>query len=323
MAQARNLCFTLNNPREDDAEAILAWESKYVVVGQEVGDEKGTPHLQCYIEWASPKRFETLKKLDPRIHWEARKGTAAQAADYCKKDGSFKERGVLSAPGKRTDLDTVGAMVVAGAPIAAVAAAHPGTFIRYGKGIVGLKAALMVHRTVRPSVRWRYGPTGVGKTHQAASLHGDYYLKDSTQWWDGYEQQAAIVVDDFDGKWPYRDLLRLFDCYKYQGQYKGGYVPINSPFIYITAEHPPSHFWQGTELAQVMRRLESVTHVVAIGNETVTHTSSTVAQPYPQSFAPGLDTHAAVGVDGPVICTLVSATEVRWPTASAAGLQTL
>lgn len=302
--QARNYCFTLNNPVQGDPEDILAWECKYVVFGYEKGEEKGTPHLQGYVEFASPKRLRTLKELDDRIHWEARRGSASQAADYCKKDGDFLERGVISSPGKRTDLETVGAMVVAGASIAAVAVAHPGTFIRYGKGIVGLKAALMVHRTARPVVRWRYGPTGVGKSHVACFGHADYYIKDSSRWWDGYEQQPAIVIDDFDGQWPFRDLLRLFDCYKYQGQYKGGYVPINSPFVYITAEKPPSHYWRDTELLQVMRRLESVTHVTGRGVETVEFQNEVSSPPVSATEVPS------------------AATEVTMPLALAAGLIT-
>jgi len=80
-------------------------------------------------------------------------------------------------------------------------------------------------------------------------------------WWDGYEQQEAIIIDDFDGKWPYRDLLRLLDRYPYQGQFKGGYFKVNSPYIYITCEFAPSYFWQGNEYAQVFRRLKEVKYV--------------------------------------------------------------
>jgi hypothetical protein len=66
------------------------------------------------------------------------------------------------------------------------------------------------------------------------------------------------VIDDFDGKWPYRDLLRLLDRYVYQGQIKGGYVHINSDYIIITCEHRPEEYWSGNELTQVRRRLDCV-----------------------------------------------------------------
>jgi len=51
------------------------------------------------------------------------------------------------------------------------------------------------------------------------------------------------------------------DRYRYQGQVKGGYVNINSPFIYITCEHPPSYYWSGNELDQITRRLTSVLEI--------------------------------------------------------------
>ena len=84
-------------------------------------------------------------------------------------------------------------------------------------------------------------------------------MKDGTPWWDGYTNQDVILIDDFDGKWPFRDLLRLLDRYPYQGQIKGGYVKINSPHIYITCEFPPADIYQpGNELNQIIRRLDII-----------------------------------------------------------------
>jgi len=263
MSKARNHCFTLNNPAEGDLEAVLAWECKYVIVGEEKGDIEETPHLQGYVEWAYAKPLTALKKLNPRIHWEPRKGTAEQASAYCKKDGVFHEAGAISSQGKRSDLDAVADMVIGGATLATVAEAHGGTFIRYAKGITELKLALMKDRTEPPYVEWRWGLAGVGKTRYCVEKHPDHYIKDGTTWWNGYTQQEAIIIDDFDGRWPFRDLLRLLDRYKFQGQYKGGYVPVNSPYIYITAEFPPSYWWQGNDLAQVVRRISRVVEVGA------------------------------------------------------------
>lgn len=263
MAQSRNHCFTLNNPVGGDLDVIMQWECAYIVVGEEVG-ASGTPHLQGYVEWGKAKRLTALKALDPRIHWEARKGTAKQAATYCKKDGKFHERGTASEQGKRSDLDVVGAMIVAGAPIETVAAAYPGTYIKYAKGIQALKATTLKHRTAKPTITWTWGLAGVGKSRSVIEAHPSHYIKDGTQWWDGYTQQEAIIIDDFDhARWPYRDLLRLLDRYEYQGQVKGGYVPINSPFIHITAEKAPHDLWRDNELAQVLRRIDKIVHLEA------------------------------------------------------------
>jgi len=135
----------------------------------------------------------------------------------------------------------------------------PEEYIKYHKGIEAFKSSLYSHRTEAPIVEWRLGLAGTGKTREPFDKHIDsVYIKDGTMWWDGYEQQEAIIVDDFDGHWPYRDFLRFLDRYPYQGQYKGGYHKINSKFLYITCEHPPEHFWSGNELAQIKRRITSI-----------------------------------------------------------------
>lgn len=245
----------MNNYTEEEYEALKGMtQVRYMVIGKEVG-ESGTPHLQGYVEFLNSKKLATLKNINSRIHWERRFGTAKQAATYCKKEGNFIEIGEMSQQGKRSDLDDVVEMVEKNATSSEIAECFPKQYMMYGNGIERLKAVRYTDRTEPPCVTWLWGKTGTGKTRTAVESHSSFYIKDGTQWWNGYEQQEAIIIDDFDGRWPYRDFLRLLDRYPYQGQFKGGYIKINSPFIYITCEYPPEHFWVDNELAQVKRRL--------------------------------------------------------------------
>lgn len=284
---ARNCVFTLNNYTDADIKAINAWECKYLIYGRETG-EGGTKHLQGYVEWKRPKEWQTLKNLCSRIHWETRKGTQQQAIDYCKKGtqthaewaeagaagpnfgkgAEIYEGGTKAAPGRRTDLQEVAEMALKKTPIAEIAANHPTQYLLYSKGIEKLIESQYKPREAAPYVEWRWGPAGRGKSEEPALRHKDsYYIKDATMWWPNYSQQEAIIIDDFDGKWPFRDLLRLLDQYPYQGQTKGGYVHINSPYIYITCEFPPSHWWgpmsasgmgSKNELDQIIRRIDKI-----------------------------------------------------------------
>nr|UBJ26123.1 replication-associated protein [Red panda feces-associated circular DNA virus 9] len=285
--RARAWTFTLNNYSKDDRTFVDDWcprDCTYIVVGFEGGtDDVKTPHMQGYVEFANARRGSALRKLlGGSAHWEVRRATAKTASDYCKKgtqsheewsemntngpnfgkNASVIEHGIISKQGKRTDLEDVAEAVVNKVPIAEIAAEHPGTYIRYHKGILALKMALMKHRDTKPTVIWKWGSAGVGKTRSAYESHKSIYIKDGTMWWDGYEQETAIIIDDFDGKWPYRDLLRLLDRYPYQGQIKGGYVPIKSDFIYITCEFHPYKYWSGNELEQVLRRLDKIEEVL-------------------------------------------------------------
>jgi len=91
LPKAKRWCFTLNNPTADD-DKCEDWDplTKYMIVGQEVGEE-GTPHWQGYVEFLKEKRLTALKALIPRAHWEKCKGTPWQNFQYCSKDGQFKE----------------------------------------------------------------------------------------------------------------------------------------------------------------------------------------------------------------------------------------
>lgn len=259
--RVRGWCFTLNNYTDADlthCKDVMAGDASYLVIGKEVGESK-TPHLQGYVEYQNARRGSAMRKLfDGRAHWEVRNGTPEEASEYCKKDGNYLLWGTLSKQGKRTDLDDVADLVVAGASTREIAESHPKVFIKYHKGIAALKNALYEHRKEAPTVTWIWGLAGVGKTRSIIDKHPIHYIKDGTMWWDGYEQQPVIVIDDFDGKWPFRDLLRLLDRYQYQGQYKGGYIAINSPLIFITCEFAPTAFWTGNDLAQVTRRITTI-----------------------------------------------------------------
>lgn len=102
-------CFTLNNPSEDEEQAVVSFlegSCRYGIFGREVG-ESGTPHLQGFLILPSPQRLSYLRRrLSPRAHYETARGTSEEARDYCTKDGDFEQFGDFpSQQGKRSDLD--------------------------------------------------------------------------------------------------------------------------------------------------------------------------------------------------------------------------
>lgn len=267
----RNYCVTIQKPTTEYNEQYIKpfkEKTKYGVIGLEIGQETGNIHYQCYFELKSPTRMSTMAKLLPGAHFEARIGSAKQASDYCKKDGKFTEWGEISKQGFRSDLAEAANAIVEQHSLKEVALEHPEVFIKYSSGITKLHHMAQPDRDPEnpPMVMWIWGETGVGKTRAVREAHNEnVYIKDGTQWWDGYNYEEAILIDDFDGKWPYRDLLRLIDRNKYSGQTKGGYIKINSPFIYITCDKPPEAFWSGKELAQIKRRLFEI---INLGQDT-------------------------------------------------------
>lgn len=255
--KSRSWFLTLNNYSREDIVKLEGLKYKYLLYQFERGEE-GTDHLHAYIYYENavvmPKRYI------PEGHWESVVNQAA-CMKYCSKKetrvGGPFERGTKPEQGRRTDLEELAREFV-NKPEAEFATENPDTFVRYNRGLKEYKRAVtMKHRTCAPTIYWRWGKSGCGKTRGAVEAHPDsYYIKDGSRWWDGYEQQEAIIIDDFEARdWEWRSFLRLLDRYQYQGQVKGSYVPINSPFLYITCEFPPEHFWDGNCLEQVMRRI--------------------------------------------------------------------
>jgi len=93
--RAINWTFTWNNYSEEDVVQMsnFAENCVYLIFGYEKG-ENGTPHLQGFFRSNNRYRLTDLKKIFPKIHFEVARSPKA-AADYCKKEGNFKEFGTF------------------------------------------------------------------------------------------------------------------------------------------------------------------------------------------------------------------------------------
>jgi hypothetical protein len=112
--------------------------------------------------------------------------------------------------------------------------------------------AVARHATAASSdfLRSRSGgaPTGAstGKSRDARILHWpelDAYVWNSSQgaWWDGYQGQKKIILEEFRGQMTFGDLLLLLDRYAMRVQIKGGHAQIQAERIVICApQHPAS-----------------------------------------------------------------------------------
>lgn len=270
MSRSRRFCFTLNNPTDSDKP--LEWECKFVIFQEESGDA-GTTHYQGFVIWEHPKSLAGCKKVNGRAHWEACKGSPDANIAYCTKESTRVagpwEKGTRPAQGKRSDLEDIAKLVSEGAGIKRIAEEHPGSFIRYHRGIERLRGLFTKPRSEAPDVLWFYGATGTGKSRKAAEIGGDsIYWKDMSdgKWWDGYEQQDVVVFDDMrKDTFKFHELLKLFDRYPHKIQTKGGYTELNSKTIIVTTAFHWRELYDGREdIGQLERRIKKTTHFAAL-----------------------------------------------------------
>jgi len=248
MSICKDWCFTLNNYTDADVESLRTSLSsdavKYAVFGYEVGDN-GTPHLQGFVSLEKKKRLNGVKAIVlARSHLETRKGSKAQAIEYCKKDDNFEEFGDVSmASGKqghRTDLDRVGDMVKSGASLREVAEEHPSTYIKFNRGISALKVALSKPYTPE-GLRglWLVGDPGTGKSRYVHENYPGIYLKQQNKWWDNYQGEQFVLLDDLDTDKLAHHLKLWSDRYPVTGEVKGGSVNLTYDKFIVTSNFRP------------------------------------------------------------------------------------
>lgn len=109
-----------------------------------------------------------------------------------------------------------------------------------------------------------YGEPGTGKSHQAWTEAGlDAYPKDPrTKYWDGYENQQHVVIDEFRGGIDIAHVLRWFDKWPVIVECKFGAVSFKATKIWVTSNiHPRDWYPELDETTKqaLLRRL-NVTH---------------------------------------------------------------
>jgi len=294
----RNCCGTINNYTESATKMFIEYckaHASYWVFGFEIGENE-TPHMQYYVEFATQRPFKEVHTAFSHAHLEPRKGTPKQAAGYCKKGVQTKneippphpkcysyfydnpsctwegmEEGELSHQGKRTDLTNVVEDIQAGATMLTVARQYPEQFVKYNRGLHNLRATLLPPRSLdtAPEVMWLYGPTGTGKTRDAYTKYWpevDHYVwrPSNGNWWDGYDGQTKIILDEFRGQMTWSDILGLLDRNEYRAPIKGGFTQIQADRFVITSPLHPDLVYKDDDRhdrkAQLLRRITKVVH---------------------------------------------------------------
>lgn len=304
-------CFTINNVDECVPESSIsgAWFSenleaylqfperrstfRYCCFQLEVGQETARRHCQGYIYLQSARRLTYVKQLigqfglhtrygaELRPHIERSRGSPQQNRDYCSKPDTavpdtFREIGQLPRQGQRSDLNELAEAIAQGEDISDIAAQFPTEYIKYSRGIQALKTALSSRprsATVAPTVYWWFGPTGTGKSRLAFETYPDAYIKMPTnKWWDGYEAQTVVILDDYrPSMCPFHELLRLLDRYPMKVEYKGGSTELQATTFVITTCERPELLWQGKTdemIDQLIRRISEITQFHPDGTTT-------------------------------------------------------
>ena len=210
-----------------------------------------------------------MKKINSGAHWEIRRGTHAEARDYASKEETridgpwFFGVEPRTGQGKRSDLDALHVALKDGKTEVEISDELFSLWAKYHKCIDRYKRLHSMKSRQWPTFTTvLYGPPGTGKTKYVNQMAGPdaYWLKkpgnNQTVFFDGYDGQEDVVIDEFFG-WLPRDLMcRMCDRYPLMVDTKGGCVNFYPKRIWITSNLSPPEWWKNIGLGPMERRLE-------------------------------------------------------------------
>lgn len=241
--------------------------------------EQGTPHIQGYVLFKNPRSFNSIKKQEPLAHIEKAHADHSKNTHYCSKpiagcacqhcvgavrlDGPWTI-GEEPKQGERTDLSEAIKVFEEGG-ISKLVAECPEVFVKYHTGFKALAQEGLRKRKREGDVEvvLYIGKTGKGKTRAVMdSIPWEelYKHEPGSQWFDGYEGQDVILLDEFCGaasNFRLDYLLSFLDRYPLRLSVKNSHTYLLCSKIFVATNiHPRSWYkWDGrVEQYSALRR---------------------------------------------------------------------
>lgn len=231
----------------------------------ECGNNTGYLHWQCLVALSSKGSLQTIKQLfGNSCHAELTRSEAAN--EYVWKDDTsvpntrFEFGAKPIRRNSKIDWESVWAAACSGE----LSTIPPSIRVQSYRALrtIGSDHAKAVGIERVCYVFW--GRTGSGKSRRAWDEAGcDAYSKDPrSKFWDGYQTEEHIVIDEFRGGIDIAHLLRWTDRYPVRVEIKGSSRPLLAKTIWITSNLDPRNWYPEIDqetLNALLRRL-TITH---------------------------------------------------------------
>ena len=191
---------------------------KYGIVAEEETKTEKI-HFQIYIYYKNPVPWDMMKKRFPKAHLELQLGTHEQASVYCKKTSVYFEYGELPKQGKRNDYHRLMELIDQGHSAEEIEEMMPDKYFLHDQKIKRLiqdKRERYYKENDREPLKVIYlsDKTGTGKSYSVRQAFKDkYFATNYRHPWDGYKGEEVVVLEEFRGDIPLKEMLNLLDHY--------------------------------------------------------------------------------------------------------------
>lgn len=244
--------FTWNNPEHPiNKELLLELGKKvgYIKFQYERGKNDGTLHYQGVCWFKQNISHTTFKsKTCNSIHATPVK-FIDKACDYCGKDDTRVEgpweAGTKPRQGQRTDLLKCKSIIDDGGGLKDLFQKEFTNTVKHHRGLILYMQVVNKDRFRKWQTKSYiyYGAAGTGKS-EAAKIEteewggGTFWLSLESGtggkiWWDGYDGEENVVIDEFHCQMKLTDIKKLIDSTPYQVPIKCGFVQMLAKRVWI------------------------------------------------------------------------------------------
>lgn len=261
--KSRNWLCTLNNP-DMSLEKIHELSGAVYTCGQLEKGQEGTVHLQFFQNYKGGVMLTSFKKINPAIHVEVVKVNNG-AHDYCMKEdtrveGPWEYGTKPVQRNNKTDWD----QVKKNAQTGKLDDIPSDIYVRFYHNLKKIeKDHLVTNDSEELRGVWIYGPSGVGKSWSARQKYPNSYPKLCNKWWDGYQGQENVIMDDIgpEHKCLGQQLKIWADRYGCVLESKGGALSSNYKKFIVTSQYSIEEVFDDDKTIEAIKRRFKVTHI--------------------------------------------------------------
>lgn len=254
--------------KEEDKNYLKTLTYEYLIISDDDHTENEQLHWHCLIRFNNPRRWPATFNA----HWE-KPNNVIEARNYCLEKGpNYWENGIFELRTQNKEewkgfvdiCKKENPKTIIDSPFSQLYARYmnfAGTVHNQFKEIKNIDGELQN--------LWLTGRPGTGKTKYCWDNYPNLYVKDLNKWWDGYNDQEAVLLDDWDPRQQtLTQKLKIWsDRYPFRAETKGSSIVIRPKIILVTSNYTIDECFENPVDIEALKRRFKTLRFLTLGSE--------------------------------------------------------